>query len=110
MARASVRSLLCMHGMRSLLVLFVAAFVGCGGGDETLPAALSGVFHTDAVDAVNLRIDDDGTFQWKIYGCGFGSGRRWRRAPRTAARASVRSPPATSARSSMACGPAAAIA
>ncbi|HEY5926213.1 MAG TPA: hypothetical protein VIV11_31225 [Kofleriaceae bacterium] len=58
-------------------LLFILAIGGCAQpddpGDQTLPPAFSGFFHHDAVDAVNLRISDDGTFQWTIYGCDFGA-------------------------------------
>jgi len=56
-------------------VIIALAFIGCAQEpeDQTLPVAYSGVFHHDAVDAVNLRINDDGTFKWTIYGCDFGA-------------------------------------
>ena len=36
---------------------------------------MQGIFHRDeGPDEVNLEIDRDGTFFWRIYGCDFGGG------------------------------------
>jgi len=40
-----------------------------------VPAAMRGPFHLPGrVDSINLVLEDDGTFRWRIFGCDFGGG------------------------------------
>ncbi len=74
--RSSLRAL-------PLLLLLVA----CGGSTDATPtgssgssggtatgAALVGTYHLSEVDATNLDVRSDGTYQWSIEGCDFGGG------------------------------------
>ena len=67
-----------------------ALLAACGGSTESTPtgssgssgtsggaptgSALVGTFHLDQVDATNLDVRADGTYQWSIEGCDFGGG------------------------------------
>ncbi|HSQ63880.1 MAG TPA: hypothetical protein VLM85_11730 [Polyangiaceae bacterium] len=44
-------------------------------GPAGLPAALHGPFHLPGrIDSVNLVLENDGTFRWRIFGCDFTGG------------------------------------
>src|SRR5262245_51998676 len=73
--------------MRYFLFVFAIA---CGGGvkadpgdagTQALPSGLGGTFNLAAVDEVNMAVEADGTFRWRINGCDFGGGDcgRWKR-------------------------------
>jgi len=53
----------------------VATDAGAGGTTTAIPTAFRGPFHLPGhVDSINLVLENDGSFRWRIFGCDFGGG------------------------------------